>query len=210
MSLTKKFESALTSGQRRRFLSLTTPEKIQDFLDEIEYFEEDTYRCPLTTMRTGKGTCFEGALVAAAAFSRLGHKPLIITLIASDDDDHVLALYKKNGDWGAVAKSRYPGLRSRQPVYRTLRELAMSYFEFYFNHRAKRTLRKYSIPLSLTRFDAENWREKDETVAAISDALDATRHMRLVSPLQGNRLPKVDKWLFRTETHDSARKRSRP
>ena len=115
MSRTEKFESALTVPKRRIFQTLKTPERIQEFLDTIRYYEDEAYHCPLATMRTGKGCCFEGALLAAAAFMRLGHKPLIITLVADDDDDHVLALYKKRGRWGAVAKSLYPGLRSRQP-----------------------------------------------------------------------------------------------
>jgi hypothetical protein len=207
MSLIKKFESSLTAGQRRIFRALTTPEKIQEFLDSIKYHEEDTYHCPLTTIRTGKGCCFEGALLAAAAFSRLRCKPLIITLVASDDDDHVLALYRKDGCWGAVAKSRYPGLRSRQPVYRTLRELVMSYFEFYFNPRAKRTLREYSLPLCLDKFDAENWLEKEETMTRVSDALDSARHLKLISKTRANRLANIDKWLFETEMKCAARAR---
>lgn len=191
------FEYALSARQRHVFRALTTPDKIQQFLDTIRYHEDDTYHCPLTTMRTGSGCCFEGALLGAAALARLGHAPLIVTLIAENDDDHVLALYKTNGRWGAVAKSIYPGLRSRQPVYRTLRELVMSYFEFYFNSRRRRTLREYSIPLNLSRFDAGNWREKDGTIVAVSDALDRTRHMKLVPRRLARRLTRVDRWLFK-------------
>jgi hypothetical protein len=204
-----QFEKALSARQRRSFRALTTPEKIQQFLDRIVYHEEDTYHCPLTTIRTGKGCCFEGALVAAAALWRLGHGPLIVTLVARDDDDHVLAIYKKNKRWGALAKSQYPGLRSRQPVYRTLRELVMSYFEFYFNPRAQRSLREYSLPLDLTKFDAESWMEKEETMPRISDALDSARHMRVVSPGRAKTMPKVDKWLFDAEMRGAARARRR-
>jgi hypothetical protein len=207
MLLWANFEAALSVRQRHSFRALTTPDKIQQFLDSIRYHEDADYHCPLTTMRTGRGCCFEGALLAAAAFTRLGHKPLVVTLIADDDDDHVLALYKKLGRWGAVAKSLYPGLRSRQPVYRTLRELVMSYFEFYFNPKAKRTLRECSLPVDLTRFNPENWMEKDETMAHVSDALDATRHMTLIPASRAGKLPKVDKWLFRSEMSCSARAR---
>jgi hypothetical protein len=205
MAPTKKFEDALSPQQRRAFRALTTPEKIQQFLDRIRYHEEDSYHCPLTTMKTGRGCCFEGALLAAAALARLGHLPLIVTLVARDDDDHVLAIYKKNKRWGALAKSLYPGLRSRQPVYRTLRELVMSYFEFYFNSKAQRTLREYSMPLDLTKFDAESWMKKEETMPRISEALDSARHMRVVSPHRAGRLPNVDKWLFDAEMHGAAR-----
>jgi hypothetical protein len=192
----KKFENALSAQQRHAFLALTSPERIQEFLDTIRYYEDDMYHCPLTTIRTGKGCCFEGALLAAAALRRLGHSPSIVTLVAEDDDDHVLAIYRKGKCFGAVAKSVYPGLRSRQPVYRTLRELVMSYFEFYFNKRGRRTLREYSIPLDLKRFDAKNWMEKDETIALVSDALDRTRHLKLVPGSVAKKLPRVDAWTF--------------
>lgn len=200
MTATQEFENALSAQQRRRFRSLSTPEKIQEYLDGIRYHEEDIYHCPLLTIKSGQGCCFEGALVAAAALSRLGHAPEIVTLVAEGDDDHVLALYKKNNCLGAVAKSRFPSLRSRQPVYRSLRELVMSYFEFYFNSRRRYTLREYSVPLDLTRFNKEAWMIKDETAPLISDALDSSRHMRIVSPRQAGSLPKFDKWLFEAES----------
>jgi hypothetical protein len=192
----KNFENSLSSLKRHALRALSTPEKIQQFLDGIRYREEDTYHCPLKTLKTGKGCCFEGALLAAVALWRLGHPPSIVTLIAEDDDDHVLAIYKKGKCFGAVAKSVYPGLRSRQPVYRTLRELVMSYFEFYFNRRGKHTLREYSTPLDLKRFDAQNWLEKDDTIALVSDALDRTRHLKLVPGKLAKILPRVDAWTF--------------
>jgi hypothetical protein len=191
----RKFQSALTALQRRAFLALTTPDKIQGFLDRIKYREEDTYRCPLTTMKTGKGCCFEGALLGAAALARLGHPPLIVTLFARDDDDHVLAIYKKNGCFGCVAKSIYPCLRSRQPVYRTLRELVMSYFEFYYNKKGRRTLQSFSQrPLNLDKFDKKNWLEKDETIKLINDALDRSEKSGIVSWSAASRMPGVDRW----------------
>jgi hypothetical protein len=191
------FENALTPKQRRLFKALNTPGKIQQFLDTIRYHEDETYHCPLTTMKTGTGCCFEGALLAAAAFRNFGKKPLVITLVAEDDDDHVLAIYKKQGRWGAVAKSIYPGLRSRQPVYRTLRELVMSYFEFYYNRRGKRTLRDYSVPLDLEKFDGKNWMEKDEAINLVSNALDRIRHIKLLSGNTSAQLPKMDAWTYK-------------
>jgi hypothetical protein len=197
MAALANFEAALSVRQRHAFKALTTPDKIQKFLDRIRYHEDDDYHCPLTTLKTGRGCCFEGALLGAAALARLGHAPIVVTLIAEDDDDHVLAIYKKNNCWGAVAKSIYPGLRSRQPVYRTLRELVMSYFEFYFNSRRRRTLREYSIPLNLTRFDRENWLENDVTIGSVSDALDRTKHIKLFSGHLAGRLTRVDSGLFK-------------
>ena len=125
--------------------TLTTPAKIQRFLDEeLGYNLEpggDTCYSPRTVLQKRVAHCMEGAMLAAAALRRLGHPPLLVDLEAVRDTDHVLAVYRDNGHWGAVAKSDYSGLRSREPVYRTIRELVMSYFEHYFNPAGEKTLR---------------------------------------------------------------------
>ena len=136
---------------------LTTPAKIQQFLDEeIGYNHEPhgaTCYSPQTVLRERVAHCMEGALVAAMALRKLGYPPLLVDLEAVRDSDHVLAVYRVNGRWGAVAKSDYAGLRSREPVYATIRELAMSYFEHYYNPAGEKTLRAYSRPVNLARFD---------------------------------------------------------
>ncbi|HEX8984762.1 MAG TPA: hypothetical protein VF767_05000, partial [Bryobacteraceae bacterium] len=116
---------------------LKTPEKVQRFLDcEVGYNKEPggpTCRSPRRVLRDRVAHCLEGALFGAAALRVQGRPPLLVDLEAVRDDDHVLAVFRERGLWGAVAKSNYAGLRYREPVYRTLRELAMSYFEQYYN-----------------------------------------------------------------------------
>ena len=149
--------NTFNSDERRVLRKLTTPARIQRFLDcEIGYNLEpdgDTCNSPRLVLRHGVAHCMEGALVAAAALRLLGHPPLIVDLEAVRDSDHVLAVYRVDGHWGALAKSDYSGLRSREPVYRTLRELVMSYFEHYYNLAGEKTLRTYSRPVNLARFD---------------------------------------------------------
>ena len=136
---------------------LSTPAKIQRFLDEdIGYNKEhegDTFRSPRRVLRDRTAQCVEGALFGAAALRVNGFPPLVVDLEAVRDDDHVLAVFRHHGCWGAIAKSNYAGLRFREPVYRTLRELVVSYFEHYYNPGGEKTLRTYSRPVNLKRFD---------------------------------------------------------
>jgi len=128
------FERMLADTERGMISGLTSPARIQAFLDDIAYSTDDFYRCPLRVLRERTAHCFDGAVFAAAALRRLGHPPLILDLLSNGrDDEHLLALFKVDGHWGAVAKSNFVGLRFREPVYRSLRELAMSYFEQYYN-----------------------------------------------------------------------------
>lgn len=147
----------------------------------------------------------EGALIAAAALRWLGHEPLLLDLEAVRDDDHVLALFRANGCWGAIAKSNYSGLRFREPVYRTLRELAMSYFEHYFNLRGEKTLRRYSRPVRLRRFDRIRWMTTEEEVWAIPEHLLAIPHIPLITPAQQRALSRVDDRLYAAGLLGSAR-----
>jgi hypothetical protein len=133
MAARKAFEQALTKSEKREWTRLTSPRRIQDFLDGIPYRSESGYRCPLRVFREQTAHCFDGALFGAAAMRRLGYPPLIVNMLANDqDDDHMLALYRRNGHWGAIAKSNFAGLRFREPVYRNLHELVMSYFEQFY------------------------------------------------------------------------------
>ena len=145
--------------ERKIFRHLDSPAKIQKFLDdEIGYNLEpggDTCYSPRRVLRESVAHCMEGALLGALALRRLGYPPLLVDLEAVRDTDDVLAVYRVDGRWGAVAKSDYSGLRSREPVYSTIRELAMSYFEHFFNPAGEKTLRAYSRPVSLARFDRE-------------------------------------------------------
>lgn len=178
--------------ERRVLARLTTPRRIQDWLDALAYSTDDGARSPRGVLRTRRAHCFDGAVFAAAALERIGHPALLLDLEAVRDDDHVLALYRVDGLWGAVAKSNTTTLRFREPVHRTLRELALSYFEFYYNLAREKTLRRYSRPLSLARFERLRWRTDDAAMLAIEDALYACPHRALAPPRALRRLSRVD------------------
>ena len=188
-----------TAEERVLFRTLKTPLKIQRFLDQIQYNKEvggETCRSPRRVIRDGMAHCMEGALFGAAALRMLGHPALLLDFEAVRDDDHVIAIFRNEGHWGALAKSNYTGLRYREPVYRTLRELAMSYFEHYYNLRREKTLRNYSRPVNLKRFDHIQWMTTEEDVWAIPDYLTTIYHIPLLHPRQVARLERVDDRLF--------------
>jgi hypothetical protein len=179
---------------------LSSPAKIQQFLDaEIEYNKEkdgDTCRSPRRVLRDRVAQCMEGALFAAAALRVLGFPPLIVDLESVRDDDHIVAVFQQHGCWGAIAKSNYAGLRFREPVYRTLRELAMSYFEHYYNPAGEKTLRAYSRPVNLSRFDSIGWMTAEEDLWAIPEYLYTIPHRRLLTAEMERRLNRMDQRLF--------------
>jgi hypothetical protein len=189
-----------TPAERAVFRRLDTPAKIQRFLDrDLAYNKEPegaTCRSPRRVLRDRTAHCMEGALFGAAALRMLGHPPLLLDLEAVRDDDHVLAVFRQHGRWGAVAKSNYSGLRYREPVYRSLRELVMSYFEHYFNLRKERTLRRYSRPVNLRRFDAIHWMTSEEDPWAIPEYLCVIPHRPLLPQRPEPRLSRVDDRLF--------------
>jgi hypothetical protein len=186
--------------ERKILGSLKTPVKIQQFLDnEIRYNLEpggDTCHSPRTVLRKRVAHCMEGAMLAAAALRMLGHPPLLVDLEAERDSDHVLAVYRSNGYWGAVAKSDYSGLRSREPVYRNIRELVMSYFEHYFNPAGEKTLRAYSRPVSLRQFDRSGWMTSDEDVWVVPNYLCGIKHTPVLPKTLLRRVAPMDKRLF--------------
>lgn len=189
-----------TPSDRRLLSRLTSPGKIQDFLDTLAYNpDEDWFRCPFSVLRDRRGHCFEGAVFAAFALERLGYPPLIVNMFPEPgtDDEHLIALYRRHGAWGAVGKSNFSGLRAREPIHRTLRELVISYFEPYYNVARKKTLRTYTRPLDLGRFDRYHWRESDETMFRIDSRLDALPRIALVTPAMVRGLQPVDERSYR-------------
>jgi hypothetical protein len=186
--------------ERKILSALRTPARIQQFLDnEIQYNLEpggDTCYSPRTVLRQRVAHCMEGAMLAAAALRMLGHPPLLVDLEAVRDTDHVLAVYRVSGYWGALAKSDYSGLRSREPVYRNIRELAMSYFEHYFNPAGEKTLRGYSRPVSLRQFDRNGWMTSEEDVWVVPNYLCEIKHTPLVSTNVLRKVAPMDKRLF--------------
>ena len=199
MARFESFERMLADVERGIISGLTNPARVQTFLDDIAYSTDDFYRCPLRVLRERTAHCFDGAVFAAAALRRIGYPPLILDLLSNGrDDEHLLALFKIDGHWGAVAKSNFVGLRFREPVYRSLRELAMSYFEQYYNIEREKTLRGYTGPLNLNRFDRFDWMTKDEPLELIARRTDEIRRIDLLPPALAERLSPVDERSYRS------------
>ncbi len=171
------------------------PILIQEFLDGIPYNTKGDTKSPSRVLREKTAHCFEGALFAAAQLRTIGYPPLIVDLRAVNDDDHVIAVFKKNGFWGSIAKSNFTTLRFREPVYRNIRELAMSYFDLYFNTSGEKTLREYSIPFNLSKLDERNWMTTEEDLEYIGDMLERSRHYHLIGPKQEKDLSLVPNYL---------------
>lgn len=169
--------------------------RIQEYLDGLRYNTEaagETFRSPRRVLRDTTANCIEGAVLAAAAFRVSGEPPLIMDLTAVNDEDHVIAVFRRDHHWGAIGTSKFTGLRFREPVYRTLRELAMSYFEHYFNLKGERTLRGYGRPVNLARFDRINWMTSEEDLWPIAEHLEGIPHVSLLTPAIARKLSQMD------------------
>jgi hypothetical protein len=199
--------SDFTPSELRTLRSLKTPAGIQRFLDAMPYHLEITAWSPLRVLREGTAHCLEGAIFAAAALRTLGYEPLILDLEAEQDIDHVVAIYKTRGHWGAIAKSNFVGCRDREPVYRSLRELALSYFHIYFNMRRERTLRRYSRPVNLARFDRLGWMVSEEDIWFIAEHLCEIPHIPLLKPGMEKQLNRVDQRTMASEMVGHLKKR---
>ena len=187
----------LTAAEAGRLRRLAPPWRIQKFLDELDYdVRGESCRSPRRVLRERKVQCMDGALFAAAALRVQGQKPLILDLEAVQDDDHVLALYRVNGLWGAIARSNYSGLRFREPLFESVRGLVLSYVEGYFNLRRQKTLRRYSKPFDLSFFDRRGWMTTEEDLWEIPNHLVGIRHYRLLSRAQERSLSPVSRVVF--------------
>lgn len=184
-------------SELRLLESFSAPIHIQTFLNRLRYNDQPTTMSPRRVMKERTAHCFEGAMFAAAALRFLGDPPLIVDLAAFNDDDHVVAVFRRNGLWGAVAKSNTTMLRFREPVYRTLRELVMSYFEMYFNTKGDKSLVSYSRPVNLARFDRRRWMTAAEDLDFIGDHLFAVRHINVVPDRLRKQLNPADKEVVR-------------
>jgi hypothetical protein len=200
--MARTLEDHLGATERALWAGLNSPARIQAFLDDIPYSPEDKNRCPLSVLREHRAHCLDGALFGAAALRRLGYPPLIVDLLPEPkrDDDHLLALYRRNGCWGAVAKSNFSGLRAREPVYRSLRELVMSYFENFFNSAGERTLRAYSRPLNLATMDRYDWEWQDAGADAVEKRLYTLVPRPLLTPQMVAKLTPMDSLSYQAGT----------
>jgi hypothetical protein len=188
--------SLWTDEEQAILASLNTPARVQDFLDSIPYTTDHQTRSPRRVLRDRCAHCTEGAIFAAAALRFHGHPPLVVDLRAENDDDHVIAVYRWRGHWGAVAKSNFVGLRYREPIFRNLRELALSYFEEYFNTLGEKSLRAYSRPVDLSIFDDIHWMTTEQDLEIIGARLDRVRHYPLLDAEAVRNLRPVDKRMY--------------
>jgi hypothetical protein len=175
---------------------LKTPYTIQQFLDKCDYNTTKETLSPRYILELRRAHCMEGAIFAAACLELQGKPPLLLDLRAENDDDHVIALFKQDGCWGSIAKSNFTTLRYREPVYRTLRELAMSYFDLYFNSRGEKSLRAYSLPYNVNRSNSMEWRTTKLDLEDIGYSLDRVKHFPLISKTQAKRLEIVSPLLL--------------
>ncbi len=198
MAYKDKLKALLSPAERRILRKLSTPQKIQDYLDampnNVLNHNEHTMRSPRRVMRDRKAHCMEGAMFAAAALAYHGRPPILLGLEATAQDyDHIIALFKEDGRWGAISKTNYPVLRWRDPVYTSVRELVMSYFHEYFLDTGKKTLRCYSAPFYIQKYDPARWLTVEEDVDWLAEELGEARHYPTAPPRAIRRLRKASK-----------------
>lgn len=198
--VSKNTDAPWTKQEERFLRTLRRPHLVQEYLDQIPYRCEDEFPPPTKVLRDGKAHCYDGAMFAAAALRRTVLDVALVNLRAQRDDDHLLCVYRVGQFFGSVAKSNFPGLRSREPIYRSLRELVMSYFELYCNLEREKSLRGYSTPVSVTssRLDTK-WEWSTEAVDALGDRLVLRHHVPLLSVSQDRSLRLMDDRLFKSQ-----------
>lgn len=211
MARRERFESRLSPEELALFARLDSPPVIQAFLDELAYSTEPIYRCPRSVLRDRRAHCYDGAVLAAAALCLIGHRPRLVELLPDPvlprDDDHMLAVFQRDGRWGALGKSNFVGLRYREPIHRTLRELVLTYFEGYYNLEREKTLRGYTLPLDLDRLGQKGqkgqleWAVRDEALDTIADALERCRKVWLLTPEMAAALSPLDSRSFEAGMH---------
>lgn len=185
----------LTSQEQKIFRPLTTPRKIQDFLETFKSYEhrKDTCDSPRVVLRKKWANCLEGAMLGALALRERGQAPLLLDLTATAYDlDHVISPFKINGYWGALSKSNHAVLRYRDPVYKSIRELVMSYFHEYTDDYGDKSLRSYSQPINLKIFDHLNWTTTEKPLWFIEKHLSETKHFKILSNSQRASLRSID------------------
>src|SRR3990167_3329698 len=199
MAYYNKLKAILSPIERKVFARLNSPQKIQDYLDTLPInfeLKKETYMSPRRVIREKTAHCFEGALFAATAFAYHGHKPLLLDLVTIDrDEDHVVAIFKSpptgGGLWGAISKTNHPILRYRDPVYKTVRELAMSYFHEYMMDDGTKSLRRFSTAFDLSRYSPTKWVTAGEDLNWLVEALDASPHSAIAPPKAIKKLRKA-------------------
>lgn len=182
-----------TAEEKRFFNRLNSPEKIQVYLDDLKYNPENAALSPRYVRLIGDAHCFEGGLLAAAALEFQGYLPQMVSLMAINDDDHVLTVYKTKYGWGCISKSNTTMLRGRDPVYRDIRELVMSYFDFYFNLNGNKALYAFTKPINLNRYNHWNWRTTDQNLDDMGRSFNDLDHYEIISARSLKKLPRAQK-----------------
>jgi len=190
-------KSKFNKKEQRILSRLKTPQQIQGFINDLVFrFEKkDTYNSPRAILKTRKAQCFDGALLAATILWTNGEKPLLLDLKVKEgtrDVDHVVALFKRGGFWGAISKTNHAVLRYREPIYKNIRELALSYFHEYFLPSGEKTLRSFSKPFDLSKYGTD-WLTSEEDLYYIVEALDNSPHTQILSKKQIKNLRKADR-----------------
>lgn len=198
----EQFRSRLPPALQERFDRLVSPFQIQEYLDSMPYIAEERDRSPLNVMLDNQSHCLDGGFFAALALWRIGFRPLLIDLTPDPgaDDDHVLALYQIEGRWGAVAKSNYVNLGFREPVYKNLRELVMTYFEHYCSIHQTKTLRGYTRPFDVSRYGYLNWAWDEAGANQLYRIFYRRKPISLITPSMAARLQRITDRAYRAET----------
>ena len=187
----------LTKKEEKVFRKFRNPADIQDFVNKLKInfdFKKDTCMSPRMVLKTGKAHCIEGAFFAALALRYLGFKPLVVDMRGTKDDcDHVIAVFKIDGKWGAISKTNHAVLRYREPIYEDIRELILSYFHEYSDGSGNKTLRAYSLPIDLSMFDNTDWVVSEDDLWHVHDYLDRVKHFDILTKKQEHNLRKQDK-----------------
>ena len=182
-SYRRRLHDVLSPREHRLFARLDTPQRIQTFLDRLPVnfsLNGDTAMSPRRVLQTRMAHCAEGAVFAAAALAYHGRPPLLMDIRAlPSDQDHIITLFRERGLWGAISKTNHPILRWRDPIYRSLRELAMSYAHEYCLPGGKKSMLSYSKPFSLRRYTPKNWVIAPEDLDQLLVDLDTSPHTPL-------------------------------
>jgi len=191
-----KFEdSGLNRNEWNILKKLSSPVKIQDFLNSVPFnFEKrgETHHSVKFTLKNGQAHCFEGALIAGAALWIHGQRPLLLDLVTIRPDfDHVVALFKEDKHWGAISKTNHAVLRYREPIFKNVRELALSYFHEYFLPDGKKSLKTFSEPFDLSKLGTF-WIATHDNMASVAELLDQSPHTQILSAKQTRKLRKAD------------------
>jgi hypothetical protein len=195
MALIRARDLELTASERAALMRPSSPQALQAFINTIPInheLEGDTCYTVRQALRYRRAHCIEAALVAACVLWLHGEAPLIMDMRARGDWDHVVAVFRRRGLWGAIAKSNHVALRGRDPVYRSLRELALSYFHEYHNDRGEKTLREYSRALDLRSLDPADWVTGEQGAWEAERRVDLVRHYALIPASQSRYLSRID------------------